>query len=192
MHNVLRDMGVEGAVGAHRVFRDTDRALEWAEDRLIESEAGPAAGTAECRLEDLAVLGGLSPAEWTILLGLMERREYEHGAVVFREGDEGAELFIIARGTASANLSLAENRQIRLATFSTGTVFGEVALLDEGTRSATIEAEGHLVCWVLTRREFELIVREHPTIAVRLLANLGRELSQRLRRANRAIYQLDS
>ena len=49
-----------------------------------------------------------------------------------------------------------------------------------------------MVCWVLTRREFELIVREHPTIAVRLLANLSRELSQRLRRANGAIYQLDS
>ena len=122
----------------------------------------------------------------------MERREYEDGAVVFREGDEGGELFIIALGTASANLRPAENRTIRLATFSTGTVFGEVALLDEGARSATIEAEGPLVCYVLTRTAFELLIREHPTIAVKLLANLGRELSQRLRRANRAIYQLDS
>ena len=66
------------------------------------------------------------------------------------------------------------------------------APLDEGARSATIEAEGDLVCYVMSRTAFELIVREHPTIAVRLLANLGRELSQRLRRANRAIYQLDS
>ena len=135
---------------------------------------------------------GLSPGESTILRGMLERREYEDGAVVFWEGDEGAELFIVTRGTASANLPLAENRKIRLATFSTGTVFGEIALLDEGARSATIEAEGHLVCYVQTRTAFELVVREHPTSAVELLANLGRELNQRLRRANRAIHQLDS
>jgi MFS superfamily sulfate permease-like transporter len=192
LYSVLRDMGVVATIGDRHIFLDTDRALEWAEDRLIESEADAPDATGECRPEDLAILGGLSPGEWTILRGVMARREYEDGAVVFREGDDGAELFVIAGGTASANLRPTANRTLRLATFSAGTVFGEIALLDEGTRSATIEAEGRLVCYVLTRTGFDRIVHEHPTIAVKLLANLGRELSQRLRRANRAIYQLDS
>ena len=190
--NMLRDMGVVGAMGARRVFADTDRALEWAEDRLIERQAGVAVAEAECPPETLDVLRGVTHEEWQTLEGLLERREYEAGAVVFREHDEGKELFIIARGTASVMLRLpGADRENRLATFTAGTVFGEVALLDEGSRSATVEAEGPLVCYVLTRASFEVLSREHQAIAIKLLGNLGRELAQRLRRANRAIYQLE-
>jgi len=193
LSDVLRDMGVTSAVGAQRMFVDTDRALEWAEDRLLEREAGADQAGDECRPEDLDVLRGLSPGEGKTVVLLMERRVYEKGAIVFREGDEGKELFIIARGTASVKLRLpGQDRENRLATFSPGTVFGEVALLDAGPRSASIEAEGELVCYVLSRASFDVLAKEHQPIAIKLLANLGRELSQRLRRANRAIYQLES
>jgi MFS superfamily sulfate permease-like transporter len=190
--NVLRDMGVVAGVGAERVFADTDRALEWAEDRLLEAEAGAPPAGEECRLGDLDVLRGLDPAECEAVGRLLERRTYEKGDVVFREGDEGKELFIIARGTASVKLRLpGQARENRLATFTAGTVFGEVALLDQGPRSATVEAEEPLVCYVLTRDGFDVLEAEHQGAAIKLLANLGRELSQRLRRANRTISQLE-
>jgi CRP-like cAMP-binding protein len=83
-----------------------------------------------------------------------------------------------------------EGRPTRLITFTPGTVFGELALLDEETRSATVQADGFLVCYVLTREAFESLAADEPAIAIRLLANLGRELSVRLRRANRAICHL--
>ena len=72
------------------------------------------------------------------------------------------------------------------------TVFGEVALLDQEARSATVEADEDLVCYVLTRSSFEKLTADHSAIAIKLLTNLGRELSGRLRRANRTIYQLAS
>lgn len=111
---------------------------------------------------------------------------------MFQEGDDGDELFVIAKGAASARLSVGEQQETRLMTFSAGTVFGEVALLDRETRSATIQADEDLVCYVLSASAFDELARAHPSTAIKLLVNLGRELSGRLRRANRTIYQLAS
>jgi hypothetical protein len=55
-----------------------------------------------------------------------------------------------------------------------------------------VQADEELVCYVLEQEVFERITADHPGIAVTLLRNLGRELSNRLRRANRVIYQLDN
>ena len=121
----------------------------------------------------------------------LERRTYRAGEVVFREGDTSDELYLIAKGSASVRLRLAgSDRETRLITFSPGTAFGEVALLDREARSATVEADEELVCYVLTRASFDRLTAEHPAVAIKLLTNLGREISGRLRRANRTIYQL--
>jgi CRP-like cAMP-binding protein len=112
---------------------------------------------------------------------------------VFREGDPGQQLFVIAKGEASVRIRPAgATRDIRLVTFAPGTVFGEVALLDTEVRSATVQADAELVCYVLEQEVFDQLALSHPAIAVTLLRNLGRELSNRLRRANRVIYQSDS
>ena len=61
-----------------------------------------------------------------------------------------------------------------------------------GRCSPTVEANEDLACYVLTERVFEGLAREHQPIATRLLKNLGRELSRRLRRADQTIYELES
>ena len=71
-------------------------------------------------------------------------------------------------------------------------MFGELALLDPGPRSATIVADERLVCYVLTEEAFERLQKDHPGVAIAVLTNLGRELTRRLRRANRTIYQLEA
>ena len=189
----LVHMGVTAVLTPEKLFADTDGALEWAEDRLIASERGELSVDDELPLARLETLAGLTDTERETLAVMLERREYGKGEVVFPEGDEGRDLFIIARGTASVTMRLpGQDRSKRLATFSAGTVFGELALLDRQPRSATVEADDKLLCWVLTWSAFETIVREHRPIAIKLLTNLGRELSLRLRRANRAISQLES
>ena len=189
----LKDMGVTAALTRDKVFADTDRALEWAEDRLIARERGGAGAGGEFPLERLDVLAGLDAGECAVLGGMLGRRTFAKGEVVFHEGDKSRELFVIASGAASVKIRLpGHHRENRLATFSAGTVFGEVALLDEQPRSATVEADEDLVCYVLTETAFEALSREHQPIAIKLLANIGRELSRRLRRANATIYQLES
>jgi CRP-like cAMP-binding protein len=135
----------------------------------------------------------MTAREIEVLRAALTRRTYARGQLVFEEGDASNELYIVAKGSASARLRLpGTERQTRLITFSPGTVFGELALLDQEARSATVEADEDLVCYVLDRASFDKLTRLDPAIAIKLLANLGRELASHLRRANRTIYQLAS
>lgn len=189
----LRDMGVIAALTKSRVFVDIDQALEWAEDHLILSEQGDVELGAEFPFSQLDLFAGLGAAEIATVRERLNRRVYAKGETVFREGDPGQQLYVIAKGEASVRLRPAgATRDIRLVTFAAGTVFGEVALLDTEVRSASVEADEELVCYVLEQEAFQALTESHPGIAVSLLRNLGRELSNRLRRANRVIYQIDS
>jgi CRP-like cAMP-binding protein len=186
-------MGVNAALTRNRIFPDIDRAIEWAEEHLILSQLGDMESGVEFPLGKLDVFRNMSDAELAVVKDALERRAYAKGAVIFREGETSDELYTIAKGSASVRLRLSDtDRETRLITFSPGTVFGEVALLDREARSATVEADEDLVCYVLTRLNFDKLTAAHPAVAIKLLTNLGRELSGRLRRANRTIYQLAS
>jgi SulP family sulfate permease len=189
----MKDMGVTAALTRGRVFRDADRAIEWAEDHVLLSEVGDVARREEFPFAQLEVFAGMSEVELHIVTKLLERRTYAQGELLFSEGDESKELYITAKGSASVRLRLAGgSREARLVTFSAGTIFGELALLDQEARSASVQADEDLVCYVLSHASFTELTRGHPRIAITLLTNLSRELSGRLRRATRTIYQLSN
>jgi sulfate permease, SulP family len=202
----LADFGLAllpGESGIHdiRLFSDADQALEWAEDRLLEViDREQAAVRDDFAIDSLDMLRGCSPAEVEVVGSFLERREYGAGTTIFRAGDTSRELFAIAAGRASVTLSHVDSAgakaapsataDTRLVTFSYGAVFGEFALLDRQPRSATVHADTDLVCYVLSSEAFELLKNQHPSCAIKLLANLGRELSTRLRNANQTIRVL--
>jgi len=190
--NVLQDMGVAAALAAHALFADTDAALEWAEDQLILGSRSGTGLSDEVPLDRLVVLAGLATPERELVERTLGRRVYQRGDVVIKEGDTDRSLFIISKGTASVKVRLAsQDREKRVASFSPGAVFGEVALLDQEPRSATVTADEELVCYVLDDAHFRALTSEHPAIAIKLLTNLSRELSRRLRKANAMISQLE-
>lgn len=188
---ILADSGVLDAVTPERVFRHVDRALEWAEEQSLRTEVTDRAGEQETPLERASIFTGLAPDEVATIKRRLRRTESEKCSKIFSEGEPGKELFIITRGTASAYLHQASGADIRLATFASGTVFGELAILDPGPRSASVIADVELVCYALSVDNFVLLSGEAPEVAIKLLANLSRELSRRLRQANRTIHQLE-
>lgn len=188
---LLADSGVVDALTRDRIYPDLDRAIEWAEDDLLRAEAREGDAQTEIPLDRASILAGFTPADVAAVEKHFQRVVYEAGRVIFREGEPGNELFIIAKGTASAFLHQASGGDMRLVTFAPGTVFGELAILDAGTRSATVATEHELVCYVLTGKDFASLSEGAPAVAIKLLANLGRQLSHRLRGANRTIQQLE-
>ena len=190
--SVLRDLGVTGALGDHASFVDTDAALEFAEDRLILAHAPGHALDGEMPVDRLSVLDGLSEEEGAVVRALLVRRAYAKDEIVIQEGSPDRDLFLMARGVASVKVGLpGQSRQRRLASFSAGTVFGEVALLDRQPRSATVTADEAVVCYILSEDAFRALVKDHHAIAIKLLTNLGSELGRRLRRANAMISELE-
>jgi SulP family sulfate permease len=187
----LRALGMDAAVPPEHWFRDLDRALEWAEDRLLETVRFQDAP--ELALGQMALLSGLDAAELDLVSGALERREFAHGEVIFEEGDEGDGLFLIARGFVSVKVKLDDDaRALRLATFSPGVFFGEIAMIEGYRRSSDAFAKGdRVILYSLSARRFAELVQRHPGVALKIYQNLGRELAARLRATSRALRVLE-
>ncbi len=172
-----------------RFFPDIDRAIEWAEDDLLrKAETGPAL---ELPLDRVPLLRDFAADQIERLRGWLEPVAWPAGHVIFRRGDPGASLYLVTRGRASVHLRH-DDGDIRLVTFAAGAVFGELALLDRGPRSATITADEDLTGFGLSETSFAVLCQKQPDIAIKLLSALGRELSVRIRYANMTIQQLES
>ncbi|MBI1201438.1 MAG: cyclic nucleotide-binding domain-containing protein [Rhodopseudomonas sp.] len=187
----LTDSGLLAALGPECQFEDVDRAIEWAEDELLAG-AVTAAATDEISFEAIDLFSGLTSDDIQAALRHTRRETFARGSTLFREGDPGNKLFIITKGRASAYLSQADGGAIRLVTFATGTIFGELAILDAGPRSASVVADDDIVVYSLSDTDFAALGAQEPAVAIKLLAAIGRELSGRLRRANRTIHHLES
>jgi MFS superfamily sulfate permease-like transporter len=188
---VLADAGVLDGITPERVFGHVDGALEWAEEQMLGTQVGNPAANQDTPLARAGIFAGLTPKEMATVERHLRRTEIDKGRTIFAQGESGSELFIITSGTASAYLHQDRGADIRLTTFAPGTVFGELAILDPGPRSATVIADEALVCFALSDEDFVLLSSDAPKIAIKILANLSRALSRRLRQANRTIHQLE-
>ena len=186
----LEEFGALAVFDRAEIFPDIDRAIERAEDELLGAQAQE--NLAEISLPAIGLFAGFDAADIAAIAAYMKRKTYAQGDVVFREGDPGDEVLIVTKGTASAYLQLPNGANIRLATFAPGTVFGELAILDQGRRSASVFADGELVCHALSTADYAALAEKSPAAAIRFLTAIGRELSGRLRTANRTIHQLEA
>jgi glutaminase len=174
-----------------RVFEDDDPALEWCENRLLEV-ALPQRGASH----------GVNPAEYDLFEGftaeelvkvsrLLERRVYARDEVIINVGDEANHLFFLARGCVSVLVTLSSGASKRLATFSSGMGFGEMAIIDHAPRSAMIRADTEVECDLLSMAHIAEMGRSNPALKIKLLENLSLGLCRKLRKANREMMVLE-
>ncbi|HVL81664.1 MAG TPA: cyclic nucleotide-binding domain-containing protein, partial [Actinomycetota bacterium] len=94
--------------------------------------------------------------------------EVPAGTVLTREGSPGREAFVIAEGRASVTL---DGRA--MAELGPGAFFGEMALLDRGPRSATVEALTPMTLFVLDARSFSSLLAETPSVVRKMLQTVA-------------------
>jgi glutaminase len=172
-------------------FEDGDAALEWCENRLLERLIPGAGGRQPLQPVDYEPFAGLEPDEFATVHAMLERRHYRPGQVIVEIGAPAGELFILARGRASVTLPLSGGARKRLATFSPGMAFGEMAMLDRAPRSAVVTADTDVECDLLKIEDIDHLATTHPQITIVLFRNLAFSLSRKLRKANREISVLD-
>jgi pyruvate,water dikinase len=122
-------------------------------------------------IEQVPLFANLSLRDLKGIASLFKERRFAPGETITKEGAGGAAFYIIESGSASVSVG----GRVR-ATLGEGDYFGEVALIDEGARSATISADTELVCYGLTYWEFRPLVQQNATIAWNLLQTLARRL----------------
>jgi CRP/FNR family transcriptional regulator, cyclic AMP receptor protein len=115
---------------------------------------------------------GLSKKELAELAQRAEDMELEPGAVLCREGDIGHEFFVIIEGDVEI-----ERKGQDLGTRGAGDFIGEIALLEEVERTATVTAKTPLRVMVLTRTGFKRLVEQHPGVELKVLRTLARRVA---------------
>lgn len=190
----LADMGIDPRDVGQQFFADTDAALEWAENRLLEAHRPERRPHAEVPLGEIDVLRDVPKEMLDWFASRLTREVHRPGDVIIREGDADRSLYLLAAGTVSVLAGPSGDGAVRhrVVSFSPGTVFGEIAFLDAGLRSASAVADDEVVCHVLTVETFELLRRERSDWAVTLLANLSLDLVQRLRTSSTEVRALQS
>ncbi len=185
---IMRDHGASDIITGERHFPDLDRALEWCENQLLIKVRLAEMVDGDYPLDQLELFLRLDEESRQQIMLLLERCEFSAGQTIFQQGERGDSMYVILRGSASVRISTLDGDR-RLVTFSPGTMFGEMSLLDDETRSATLTADEAMVCLVLTRAAFDTLAVRDPKTTQILLVNLARELSQRLRAANRLLRE---
>ena len=122
-------------------------------------------------LRRVPLFADLSRREAEQIARLFKMRRFAEGETVVKEGSGGAAFFVIDSGEATVSVGGKQR-----ATLKEGDYFGEIALIDEGARLATITASSELICYGLTYWDFRPLVQENAAISWKLLQSLGKRL----------------
>jgi CRP-like cAMP-binding protein len=131
----------------------------------------------------------LAPADLERIAGVAVPRRFDGHEVVFRESDDSDTCYVVRRGHARALREHSDGRQITLATFGPGDIFGELAMFSDERRSATVEAVDELEAVAILGNDMRSLMRRHPDIAVALVVALGRRLREANERLARQSFQ---
>jgi CRP/FNR family cyclic AMP-dependent transcriptional regulator len=123
------------------------------------------------QLQHVPLFSDLDQRELQSLASSFKERIFDAGSTVVSEGSGGVGFFIIDEGGATVTVGGEERAKL-----GPGQYFGELALIDEGTRTATITADTELKCYGLTSWEFRPLVETNSQIAWKLLQALAKQL----------------
>lgn len=129
-------------------------------------------------LSSVWIFSDLSGAELRRIADLASRRVVAAKSVIVSKGERAQEFFMILRGKAMVTSRGSDGNDIAFGVMGVGEVFGEMALLDQGPRSATVTAMEECELGVIESSAFLSLLRMNPEIGVKLLTMMARRLRE--------------
>lgn len=142
--------------------------------------------TKEEILQQVDLFANLKPDYLTLLAGSFVRRSYETGTVIVEQGAEGIGLMVIVAGNVQVLKKPASGEELAIATMGPNEFFGELTVLDNAPRSASVVATEPTECLVLSSWAFKAAMETHPQIALQVLP----VVVSRYRETNAKLMQL--
>jgi len=142
----------------------------------------------ESLLAEVPLFQGLDPAERATLATAIHLRDFPAGGRIFRRGDPGAALYVIAQGAVEISVDTTTGQRVLLGQLGPGDFFGELSLLDGRERTADAVATAATRAVEIDRAALEALFRKHPDAALDVLNVIGR----RLREADRLLQSQSS
>jgi CRP/FNR family transcriptional regulator, cyclic AMP receptor protein len=152
---VSRELDRPGA----NLYRDRST---WREDEMAGRD------TKRDLLKSISIFSACGPNDLAELGQLLDEVDIPDGKLITREGDSAGEMFVIASGRARVER---DGRQV--AEIGPGDIIGEMALILEGRRNATVTAVGPVKAFVAGHREFHSLMDRHPGFRTRVLEGMA-------------------
>ena len=127
-------------------------------------------------LAKVEIFAGLSAVELETLMGSSVSRQYPKNTVIINEGDNADSLYVIDAGRVKVYCSDKNGKEFIMNTLEAGDYFGELALLDDDRRSASVRTMDKSSFRIIYKEDFERVLAEHPNIARILIRNLTRRV----------------
>jgi CRP-like cAMP-binding protein len=130
-----------------------------------------------------ALFGSLHETERHTIAEEMREVSFDPNQVIFARGDTGREIYLVVSGRVRISVLTAEGRELSFAHAEPGSIFGEIAMLDGGPRSADATAVGKVSALSLSKPAFKRLMETEPHVAeaaVRFLCSRIREADQQL------------
>ena len=142
------------------------------------------------QLRDIGLFGGLGDHVLQGLADALELLDLEPGAVAFREGDSGREMFVLLAGEMEVLKRSKRDVEARVAVLGPNDWFGEMSILDVMPRSATVRAIAPSRLLRVTAHDLDALYRRDLKSYTLLVLNIAREMSRRLRVADSLLAEL--
>jgi CRP-like cAMP-binding protein len=131
------------------------------------------AGARVDALRRVPLFAELNDRELSEIATLFKQRRFPAGETVIRHGSGGGSFYVIESGEATVSV---HGREV--ASLGPGDHFGEIALIDQGTRMATITAASDLACYGITLWDFRPLVEQNGVVGWKLLETLAKMLRE--------------
>ena len=128
-------------------------------------------------LRNVPLFAKLEPAKLKLLAFTSERLTYEPGQAFFQQGDAGDAAFIILDGEAEVMIDTPKG-PVRVANLGRNEIVGEIAVLCEVPRTATVVAKGKTVTLKISRETFFRLITEFPQMSIEIMRELGRRIEK--------------
>lgn len=126
------------------------------------------------------LFGTLDETARQAVLGEMREAQFNAGQLIFSRGDQGTDIHLVTKGRVRLSVLTADGRELSFAHAEAGSIFGEIAVFDGGTRSADATAVGRVQTLTLSKSAFTRLLAARPQVAEAAI----KFLSQRLRVAD--------
>ena len=188
VERVLRVSGILPADGVSQVYPNLDSALEWCEDQLLSELVRPEDALRSTEEWLASEIG--SKELLARLLNRLEKVEYQAGAPVFTQGEQGDSLYLLYAGRVTVLYGTPEGTQLRLRSLVGHTVVGEMGLYRTMPRGASVRADVPTAAYRLSRTAMEGMEQHDPALASAFHRFIVRMLAARVDFANREIAGL--
>lgn len=181
MESYFNHVGLLKHLSPITLFDDLDDAIEWVEERIIEEGLTEEKGENLLELRNFDLFKGRKSDTLEEIQSLLEKRSFKKGEVIYSEGDERGEIFLIRRGSVRIMLPFSDRKSVHLSTLGQGNFFGEFSFLEGIPHYTDAVAGSDTDVYVISREGFDQFAEHHKKASFHFMQSLAAVLAERLR-----------